>query len=144
MAAEIQMTPLRVSNPHTKAIRLMLVSRSSRLNPNPLDRWVRTMSPSRISTLHPRALRRSSIASESVLLPAPESPVNQMVNPFWVIFVHPPSFISIYFVRSLQLYSKRVRFGGIFFPPYFRSKRESPAYRWGSARLAAEVWWEPY
>src|SRR5437660_5939359 len=84
MAAEMHATPLRVSRPQTKAMRLMLISRSSLLKPRPLLKCVRTISPSRISTLRPRALRRSSIASESVLLPAPESPVNQIVKPLFV------------------------------------------------------------
>src|SRR5579872_1892304 len=81
MAAEIQITPLRVSNPQTKAIRLMLVSRSSRLKPRPLLKWVRTISPSSTSTLRPRSFKRCSIISERVLLPEPERPVNQMVKP---------------------------------------------------------------
>src|SRR5579864_1757962 len=84
MAAEMHATPLRVSRPHTKAIRLMLVSRSSLLKPRPLLRCVRTISPSSTSTFRPRALIRSSMASESVLLPAPDRPVNQIVNPLVV------------------------------------------------------------
>src|SRR5437764_4815799 len=103
------------------------------------------MSPSRISTLRPRALRRSSIASESVLLPAPESPVNQIVNPLWVMFVHPPSFISIQFKSLFQRYSKNGCVSGTSSFPYTSAlKKVSPAYRRGSARLAAGEWWEPY
>src|SRR5579884_2980043 len=98
MAAEIQATPLRVSRLHTKAMRLMLVSRSSRLKPRPLLRCVRTTSPSRISTLRPRACKRCSIASESVLLPAPERPVNQIVKP--VVFAMYISF-SLFFTAVL-------------------------------------------
>src|SRR5436190_24007190 len=95
------------------------------------------MSPSRISTLRPRALRRSSIASESVLLPAPESPVNQIVNPLSVIFVHPPSSISIQFKKGCVS-------GTSSFPYTSALKKVFPAYRRGSAYLAAGEWWEPY
>src|SRR5436305_1490647 len=81
MAAEMQTTLLRVSREQTKPMRLMLVSRSSRLKPRPLLKCVRTISPSSTSTLRPRSFRRFSMISERVLFPAPESPVNQIVNP---------------------------------------------------------------
>src|SRR6266851_3061385 len=103
MAAEMHATSLRVSRPHTKAIRLMLISRSSLLKPSPLLRWVRTISPSSISTLRPRALRRCSMTSESVLLPAPESPVNQMVNPIFAMCISSSKF-TIYSIESRALY----------------------------------------
>src|SRR5438034_3519648 len=80
-------TPLRVRRAHTKAIRLMLVSRSARLKPRPLLKWVRTTSPSSTSTLRPRALRRCSTAWARVLLPALGRPVNQMVTPLLVMQV---------------------------------------------------------
>src|SRR5438270_6485576 len=67
-------------------MRLMLVSRSSRLKPSPLLKCVRTISPSSTSTLRPRSRRRCSIISERVLLPAPESPVNQIVNPVFAMY----------------------------------------------------------
>ena len=82
----MQITPLRVSKLQTKPIRLMLVSRSSRLKPRPLLKCVRTISPSSTSTLRPRAFRRCSITSESVLLPEPERPVNQIVKPVFVTY----------------------------------------------------------
>src|SRR5579863_6024239 len=81
----MQTTPLRVKRPHTKAIRLMLVSRSSRLKPRPLLRCVRTISPSSTSTLRPRSFKRCSIISDRVLLPEPERPVNQIVKPLFAM-----------------------------------------------------------
>src|SRR6266704_2409810 len=81
IAAEILITPFRVSRPHTKAIRLMLVSRSSRLKPSPLLKCVRTTSPSSASTFIPYSLRRFSSSWAIVLFPAPESPVSQIVHP---------------------------------------------------------------
>src|SRR5450759_4737793 len=81
MAAEMQTTLLRVKSAQTKPMRLILVSRSSRLKPRPLLKCVRTISPSSTSTLRPRSFRRFSMISERVLFPAPESPVNQIVNP---------------------------------------------------------------
>src|SRR5216117_2633349 len=86
MAAEMHTTSLRVSRLATNAMRLMLVSRSSRLNPSPLLKCVRTISPSRISTLHPRSFKRCSMISERVLFPEPESPVNQIVKPLFAIY----------------------------------------------------------
>src|SRR6266542_1642642 len=82
MAAVITGTPLRESRSATKAIRRMLVSRSSLEKPRPLERFSRTTSPSSTSTREPRS--RSSISTmwEIVVLPAPESPVNQRVKPF--------------------------------------------------------------
>src|SRR2546428_2969658 len=80
------MTPLRVSRPQTNAMRLIFVSRSSRLKPRPLLKCVRTISPSRTSTLRPCALKRSSMISERVLLPAPERPVNQIVKPVFTMY----------------------------------------------------------
>src|SRR5579863_6819714 len=82
----MQTTPLRVKRPHTKAIRLMLVSRSSRLKPRPLLKCVRTISPSSTSTLRPHCFKRCSIISDRVLLPEPERPVNQMVKPVDAIY----------------------------------------------------------
>src|SRR5262245_48768006 len=75
-------TPLRLRRSATKAIRRMLVSRSSFEKPSPLERFSRTTSPSRISSLQPRSRRCPSNSLEIVVLPAPESPVNQRVNPF--------------------------------------------------------------
>src|SRR5919204_1962149 len=82
IAAVITGTPLRDSRSATKAIRRMLVSRSSFENPRPFERFSRTMSPSSTSSLDPRA--RSSFTSRFVIvvLPEPESPVNQRQNPF--------------------------------------------------------------
>src|SRR6266480_6391511 len=81
MAAVITGTPLRESRSATKAIRRMLVSRSSFENPRPLERFSRTMSPSRTSSLDPRA--RSSRTSRFVIVvfPEPESPLNQRQKP---------------------------------------------------------------
>src|SRR5919202_6299613 len=81
MAALITATPWRVSSEHTKAMRRMLVSRSSREKPRPLERWVRTTSPSRTSTPRPRAHNSVASCLAMVVLPAPERPVNQTVNP---------------------------------------------------------------
>src|SRR5439155_4701406 len=78
-------TPLRVRRLHTKAMRLMLVSRSSRLKPSPLLKCVRTISPSSTSTLCPRSFRHCLMISARVLLPEPESPVNQSVKPVCAI-----------------------------------------------------------
>src|SRR6187551_1972026 len=82
MAAVITGTSLRESRSATKAIRRMLVSRSSFEKPSPLERFSRTMSPSRISSFEPRSRRWPSSSLEMVVLPAPESPVNQRVKPF--------------------------------------------------------------
>ena len=73
--------PWRVTRPATKAMRRMLVSRSSREKPSPLERCVRTTSPSSTSGARPRAPRASLKRSARVVLPAPESPVSQMVKP---------------------------------------------------------------
>src|SRR5947209_5284216 len=91
------MTPLRGSRLHTKAMRLMLVSRSSRLKPNPLLKCVRTISPSRTSTLRSCSLKRHSMISERVLFPEPERPVNQMVKPVFVMYA---LFLCIPFVTN--------------------------------------------
>src|ERR671919_243542 len=82
MAAVITGTPLRESRLATKAIRRMLVSRSSFENPRPLERFSRTTSPSSTSSFEPRL--RSSLTRMLVIvvLPEPESPVNQRQNPF--------------------------------------------------------------
>src|SRR5215475_5114826 len=82
IAAVITGTPLRLSRSATKAIRRLLVSRSSFEKPSPLERFSRTTSPSRISSFEPRSRRCPSSNLEMVVLPAPESPVNQRVNPF--------------------------------------------------------------
>src|SRR3954453_20958996 len=82
MAAVITGTPLRESRSATKAMRRMLVSRSSFENPRPLERFSRTTSPSSTSTREPRLRNSSSTRWEMVVLPAPESPVNQSVKPF--------------------------------------------------------------
>src|SRR5262249_13618172 len=82
MAAVITGTPLRLSRSATKAIRRMLVSRSSFEKPSPLERFSRTMSPSRISSFEPRSRSCVSRIPEVGVLPAPESPVNQRVKPF--------------------------------------------------------------
>ena len=60
----------------TKAMRRMLVSRSSLEKPRPFERFSRTMSPSRISSREPRLMSSVETSSEMVDLPAPESPVN--------------------------------------------------------------------
>src|SRR5436190_14728749 len=75
-------TPLRDSRLATKAIRRMLVSRSSFENPRPFERFSRTMSPSSTSSFDPRA--RSSRTSRLVIVvfPEPESPVNHRQKPF--------------------------------------------------------------
>src|SRR6266699_601719 len=86
MAAEMHTTPLRVSRLATNAMRLMLVSLSSRLNPSPLLKCVRTISPSRISTLRPCCFKRCSIISARVLFPEPERPVNHIVKPLLAIY----------------------------------------------------------
>src|SRR5881396_1373935 len=59
----------------------MLVSRSSREKPRPLERFWRTSSPSRTSTGMPRPRSSALTAAASVDLPAPDSPVNHNVNP---------------------------------------------------------------
>src|SRR5688572_11571112 len=82
MAAVITGTPLRESRSATKAMRRMLVSRSSLEKPSPFERFSRTTSPSRISSLEPRDRSCSSTSLEMVVLPAPERPVNQRVKPF--------------------------------------------------------------
>src|SRR6476646_7449653 len=82
IAAVITGTPLRLSRSATKAIRRMLVSRSSFEKPRPLERFSRTTSPSRISSFELRSRRCPSSSLEIVVLPAPESPVNQRVKPF--------------------------------------------------------------
>src|SRR6266702_7097962 len=102
MAAEMQVIPLRVRRLHTKAMRLMLVSRSSRLKPSPLLRWVRTMSPSSTSTLRPHALSLCSMSLDSVLLPAPESPVNQSVKPLFDIFLLSSLIIYYFHLQLVQ------------------------------------------
>jgi len=62
-------------------MRRMFVSRSSLLNPSPLDKFSRTTSPSKISTFNPRARNSFSTRRETVVLPAPLNPVNQTVKP---------------------------------------------------------------
>src|SRR5919106_4751042 len=81
MAAVITGTPFRDSRLATKAMRRMLVSRSSFENPRPLERFSRTTSPSSTSSFEPR--RRSSLTRCVVIvdLPEPESPVNQRQKP---------------------------------------------------------------
>src|ERR1051325_10824514 len=74
-------TPLRDKSSHTKPIRRIFSSRSSLLNPSPLERCVRTTSPSRTSTFAPIERRRSSSSFEIVLFPAPDMPVNHRVKP---------------------------------------------------------------
>src|SRR5919109_4060218 len=81
IAAVITGTPLRESRSATKAMRRMLVSRSSLEKPRPLERFSRTTSPSRISSLEPRPRSSCSTSFETVVLPAPERPVNQRVKP---------------------------------------------------------------
>src|SRR5262245_9672917 len=85
MAAVITGTPLRDSRFATKAIRRMLVSRSSLENPSPLERFSRTTSPSSTSSFEPRF--RSSLTRWVVIvdLPEPDSPVNQRQKPGWSI-----------------------------------------------------------
>src|SRR5918996_3163915 len=75
--------PLRESRLATKAIRRMLVSRSSFEKPSPLERFSRTTSPSSTSSFEPRL--RSSLTRWVVIvdLPEPESPVNQRQKPCW-------------------------------------------------------------
>ena len=75
-------TSLRESRFATKAIRRMLVSRSSFEKPRPFERFSRTTSPSSTSSLEPRL--RSSLTRWVVIvdLPEPESPVNQRQKPF--------------------------------------------------------------
>src|SRR6266446_597808 len=82
-------TPLRVSRLATNAMRLMLVSRSSRLKPSPLLKCVRTTSPSSTSTFIPYSLRRFSSSWAIVLFPAPESQVSQIVHPLVIQPSHP-------------------------------------------------------
>src|SRR3990172_3684969 len=86
-------TPCLVRSWHTQPIRRMLVSRSSRENPSPLLRWVRTTSPSRISTAtFPRRWISSRTQWAIVVFPAPESPVNHTVKPlFGVCSTAPPA-----------------------------------------------------
>src|SRR5437879_6494919 len=93
----MHITPLRVSRLATNAMRFMLVSRSSRLKPNPLLKCVRTISPSSTSTLSPCSLKRHSMISERVLFPEPERPVNQMVKPVFVMYA---LFLCIPFATS--------------------------------------------
>src|SRR5262245_21376537 len=63
-------------------MRRMLVSRSSLLNPRPLERLVRTSSPSNTSTLRRRWPSSLTRAVVSVVFPAPDNPVIHKVNPF--------------------------------------------------------------
>src|SRR5215211_1969570 len=81
IAAVITGTPFRDSRLATKAIRRMLVSRSSFEKPSPLERFSRTTSPSSTSSFEPRL--RSSLTRCVVIvdLPEPESPVNHRQKP---------------------------------------------------------------
>src|SRR4030042_3850032 len=86
MAAVMAITPFLERSLQTNPILLILVSRSSLLKPRPFERWVRTTSPSRISILLNPLLRSSpSNFRDKVLFPEQESPVNQIVNPFFSI-----------------------------------------------------------
>src|SRR5918993_3303610 len=80
MAAVMTKTPCFASSRATKPMRRTLVSRSSRVNPSPFERWVRTSSPSRISIRRTPA-SFSATALASVLLPPPDSPVNHRIAP---------------------------------------------------------------
>src|ERR1700750_1478825 len=81
-AAVMTGTSLRESRFATKAIRRMLVSRSSFEKPRPFERFSRTTSPSSTSSLESRL--RSSLTRWVVMvdLPEPESPVNHRQKPF--------------------------------------------------------------
>jgi hypothetical protein len=76
-------TPFRESRSATKAIRRMLMSRSSFENPRPFERFSRTTSPSSTSSGIPRSSNSSISTSVIVDLPEPERPVIQRVNPLW-------------------------------------------------------------
>src|ERR1017187_6872693 len=62
-------------------MRTILVSRSSREKPKPLDKWVRTTSPSRMVTCRPCSISMTVRMSAMVLLPALGKPVNQTQKP---------------------------------------------------------------
>src|SRR3954447_4352356 len=66
----------------------MFVSRSSRENPSPFERCIRTTSPSRYSTAAPRASSSAPTTSAIVDFPAPERPVNHTTMP---VFMGQPS-----------------------------------------------------
>ena len=74
--------PCREISAATQPIRRMLVSRSSRLNVRPADRFRRTTSPSRLVTVRSPASSSESITAwATVDLPLPDSPVKNSTSP---------------------------------------------------------------
>src|SRR5580765_2596150 len=84
----------RTISPATNAMRAMFMSRSSLVNPRPLDSRVRTTSPSSSVTSRPPARTSPARACEMVDFSAPLNPVSQTHTPVLELAKIGPPFSS--------------------------------------------------
>jgi hypothetical protein len=75
------MPPCRATSAATYPMRSTFVSRDSRSNPSPFDRWCRTSSPSSRVVPRPSSSSSAARARATVDLPEPDKPVKNTTAP---------------------------------------------------------------